>query len=216
MLNIQRFVCNPLQENCYIVSDDTGESVIIDCGAFYEEERRAILDYIEKEHLKPTHLLATHAHIDHNIGNDTIYNRFGLKPEVAAADEPLMQRMDVQAQFILGIQLEQPLPPVGKYLSPQEEVTFGHHRLVVLPTPGHSPGSVLFYCEEEGLLFSGDTLFRMSVGRTDFELGSYRALCNSMKTVVAQLPPNTTVLCGHGPQTTIGDELRYNPYLQFE
>ena len=86
-MDITRFACNMLQENCYVVSDDTKECVIIDCGAFYQEERKAIVDYIRSNGLKPVHLLATHGHIDHNFGNNTIYEEFGLKPEVDAHDE---------------------------------------------------------------------------------------------------------------------------------
>ena len=83
MLHIERFQVNMLQENCYVVSDETKECVIIDCGAFYPEERNAITQYIRKNELKPVHLLVTHGHLDHNFGNDTIFEEFGLKPEVA-------------------------------------------------------------------------------------------------------------------------------------
>ena len=86
-MKIESLVCNMLQENCYVVSDETKECVIIDCGAFYEEERRALVEYIRNNDLKPVHLLATHGHLDHNFGNDTIFKEFGLKPEIAQADE---------------------------------------------------------------------------------------------------------------------------------
>ena len=91
MLHIERFQVNMLQENCYVVSDETKECVIIDCGAFYPEERTAITQYIKENQLKPVHLLVTHGHLDHNFGNNTIYQEFGLKPEVSAADENLMK-----------------------------------------------------------------------------------------------------------------------------
>ena len=110
MLNIQKFVCNMIRENCYVVSDETRECVIIDCGAYYEEERRAIVDYIRKENLKPKHLLATHAHIDHNFGNNTVYEAFGLKPEVEGADEKLMEKLPLQAQAIAGVTLDYKMP----------------------------------------------------------------------------------------------------------
>ena len=102
---------------------------------------------------------------------------------------------------------------MGRFFSPDETIRFGHHSLQVLKTPGHSPGSVVFYCAEEHIAFTGDTLFRMSVGRTDFEGGSYEALMNSLANVLAKLPSETVILPGHGPQSTIADELRYNPYL---
>ena len=98
MLHIERFQVNMLQENCYVVSDETKECVIIDCGAFYPEERTAITQYIKVNQLKPVHLLVTHGHLDHNFGNNTIYQEFGLKPEVSAADENLMKGLAKQAE----------------------------------------------------------------------------------------------------------------------
>jgi glyoxylase-like metal-dependent hydrolase (beta-lactamase superfamily II) len=83
-----------------------------------------------------------------------------------------------------------------------------------MKTPGHSRGGVVFYSEDEHIIFTGDTLFKMSVGRTDFDGGSYAELMNSLQTILAPLPPETTIFSGHGPKTTIGEELRYNPYLQ--
>lgn len=213
MLNIKTFMCNLLQENTYVVSDDTKECVIIDCGAYYEEERTAITQYIDNEGLKPVHLLCTHGHFDHNFGIDTIYHAYGLKAEIAEEDGFLIN--DIPGQFLrmIGVPLKREYPPVGRYFEPNEVIRFGHHELKILKTPGHTPGGVVFYCEAEGIAFSGDTLFRMSVGRTDFEGGSYKELVESLKNVIAKMPAETTVYSGHGPKTTISDELKYNPYL---
>lgn len=213
MLNIKTFMCNLLQENTYVVSDDTKECVIIDCGAYYEEERTAITQYIDNEGLKPVHLLCTHGHFDHNFGIDTIYHAYGLKAEIAEEDGFLIN--DIPGQFLrmIGVPLKRDYPPVGRYFEPNEVIRFGHHELKILKTPGHTPGGVVFYCEAEGIAFSGDTLFRMSVGRTDFEGGSYKELAESLKNVIAKMPAETTVYSGHGPKTTISDELKYNPYL---
>jgi glyoxylase-like metal-dependent hydrolase (beta-lactamase superfamily II) len=213
MLNIKTFMCNLLQENTYVVSDDTKECVIIDCGAYYEEERTAITQYIDDEGLKPVHLLCTHGHFDHNFGIDTIYHAYGLKAEIAEEDGFLIN--DIPGQFLrmIGVPLKREYPPVGRYFEPNEVIRFGHHELKILKTPGHTPGGVVFYCEAEGIAFSGDTLFRMSVGRTDFEGGSYKELAESLKNVIAKMPAETTVYSGHGPKTTISDELKYNPYL---
>lgn len=212
MLNIQKFVCNMIQENCYVVSDETKECVIIDCGAYYEEERRAIVDYIREQELKPKHLLATHAHIDHNFGNNTIYEAFGLKPEVEGADEKLMEKLPEQAQAIAGVTLDYKMPPVGRYLKETDQIDFGSHTLTILHTPGHTPGGVFYYCKEEKVAFSGDTLFRGSIGRTDFEGGNSFMIIQSLR-MIAQLPDDTTLLPGHGEPTTIGYELRSNPYM---
>ena len=214
MLDIRRFAVNPFQENCYIVSDSTKEAVIIDCGAFYEEERRAVVGYIKDDGLVPKRLLATHGHIDHNFGNNTVFDTFGLKPEVSGSDAALMDRLAEQAMVLCQISLDYKMPPVGRYLEENEEVAFGSHTLAVLPTPGHSPGSVLFWCKEEGVAFSGDTLFCGSIGRTDFWQGSYSDIMSSLERLKAQLPADTAILPGHGPQTTMAAELADNPYLK--
>lgn len=214
MITIKTFPFNLLQENTYVVSDETLDCVIIDCGAYYEEERKAITEYITGQNLHPCHLLATHGHWDHNLGNDTIYNTFGLKVEAAAEDEFLITDIPRNFQSIIGAPLRREYPAVGHFFDKDEVIKFGNHELQVLKTPGHSPGSVVFYCEQEHVAFSGDTLFKMSVGRTDFEGGSYQALMSSLNNVLAKLPYETTVLPGHGPKTTIGEELKYNPYMQ--
>lgn len=212
MMKIECLQCNMLGENCYVVSDDSKECVIIDCGAFYEEERRALVEYIRNNELKPVHLLCTHGHLDHNFGNETIFNEFGLHPEVAEGDENLLKNLSRQAQTFYGLTLDIKTPPVQHFLTDREVVRFGNHSLEVLETPGHSRGSVVFYCKEENVLFSGDTLFRMSIGRTDLGGGSMMQIIQSLR-MLAQLPDETKVYPGHGDTTTIGDELRMNPYM---
>ena len=213
MITIKTFAFNLLQENTYVVSDDTLECIIIDCGAYYDDERRAITDYISSQGLKPVRLLATHGHWDHNLGIDTIYQTYGLRVEAAKEDEFIISDIPHNFQSIIGAPLRREYPAVGRFFTPDEVIRFGHHSLQVLKTPGHSPGSVVFYCAEEHTAFTGDTLFRMSVGRTDFDGGSYTDLMSSLANVLAKLPADTVILPGHGPQSTIDYELRYNPYL---
>jgi len=211
MIEVRRFVCNMLQENTYIVSDETREAVVIDCGALYDEERRAVVDYIEKQQLKPVHLLCTHGHFDHNFGNDTIWHSYGLKPEVAAEDEVLMD-LKTQVEQMIGTGYQNDVPPIGRLLSTDDTINFGSHQLTILPTPGHTRGSVSFYCQAEDVVFTGDTLFHMSIGRTDFPGGSWTQMADSLK-LLATLPDNTKVYTGHGEPTTIGVERQYNPYM---
>ena len=212
MITVKRFTCNMLAENCYVVSDDTNEAVIIDCGVMYEDEGTAIIQYIRDNNLNPLHLLCTHGHFDHCMGNGVIYKEFHLKPEVHLKDQYLMENMAQQTTDILGVALPMEVPPVGKYLSDSDVITFGNHTLRILHTPGHTPGGVTYYCKEEGIAFSGDTLFRMSIGRTDFDGGSYEQIVHSLH-VLAALPSDTKVYPGHGPETTIAEEIRYNPYM---
>jgi glyoxylase-like metal-dependent hydrolase (beta-lactamase superfamily II) len=213
MLNIKTFSFNLLQENTYVVSDDSRECVIIDCGAYYDAERTALVDYINTNQLKPVHLLCTHGHFDHNFGINTVYDTWGLKPEISADDEWLISDLSGQFEAMAGIKLHWKFPEPGHFFTPDDIIRFGSHEFQILRTPGHTPGGVTFYCAEEKAAFTGDTLFRMSIGRTDFERGSYDDMLNSLTKVLAQLPADTTVYPGHGPKTNIGEETKYNPYF---
>ena len=213
MLQIKRFVCNVIQENCYVVSDETQEAVIIDCGAQFEAERQAIKNYIESNHLRPVHLLATHGHVDHNIGNKFVFDTWGLKVELHKDDEPLISTLSEQAEQFMRQELaKDEQPPVGRYLEENDTITFGTHTLQVIETPGYSQGSVFFWCKDEKVAFSGDTLFRNSVGRADLPGGSMFLLIQSLR-MVCQLDDDTRILPGHGEETTVGRELASNPYL---
>lgn len=213
MLQIKRFVCNVIQENCYVVSDETQEAVIIDCGAQFEAERQAIKNYIESNHLRPVHLLATHGHVDHNIGNKFVFDTWGLKVELHKDDEPLISTLSEQAEQFMRQELaKDEQPPVGRYLEENDTITFGTHTLQVIETPGHSQCSVFFWCKDEKVAFSGDTLFRNSVGRADLPGGSMFLLIQSLR-MVCQLDDDTRILPGHGEETTVGRELASNPYL---
>ncbi|MDY5321484.1 MAG: MBL fold metallo-hydrolase [Prevotella sp.] len=212
MLNIVRFVCNPIQENTYVMSDETNECVIVDCGAFFPEERKAIVDYIRSNHLVPKHLIATHGHIDHNFGNNTMFEEFGLQPEVHADEAQLMDTLPEQAESFCNITFDYEMPAVGRFLSANDKICFGSHTFTILETPGHTPGSVFYYCKEENVAFSGDTLFHNSVGRTDIPGGSMFLLIQSLR-AISQLPDETQILPGHGDYTTMGKEQTSNPYL---
>jgi glyoxylase-like metal-dependent hydrolase (beta-lactamase superfamily II) len=213
-MKVQRIECNPLQENCYVVSDESRECVIIDCGAYYDEEGEAIGQYISENNLKPVHLLATHGHLDHNFGNAYVYRTYGLKPEICAEDQDLLEQLPLHARELFGMEITDEQPPIGRLLADGDTISFGSHQFTVVRTPGHSHGSALFYCEAEKTVFTGDTLFRMSIGRTDFPEGSWKEMENSLHRIAELLSQDTTVLPGHGPQTTIADELKYNPYLR--
>lgn len=214
MLQIQRFICNPIRENTYIVSDDTKECVIIDCGALYDAEKEAIKEYIESNGLTPKHLIATHGHVDHNFGDKFVFDNWGLKPEVGTADNDFYKEMPKNALGVCGIDglTDDDFVPVGKCLSGDDVIEFGNHKFTILETPGHSPGGVVYYCEEEKVVFTGDTLFQGSIGRTDFEGGSMFMIIQSLR-MLSQLPDDVRVFPGHGEATTIGNEVATNPYL---
>ena len=159
------------------------------------------------------HLLATHGHLDHVWGNHAIYEEFGLKVEARSEDAFLIEDLAKQANDFFGFQLNEEEAPIGHYFTEDEQVTFGTHHFTILHTPGHTPGGCVYYCEDEHVAFTGDTLFRMSIGRTDFDRGSWQEMAESLQRLT-QLPADTVIWSGHGPQTTIADEKQFNPYMR--
>ena len=212
---IKTFVVNIVGENCYVISDDSREAVIIDCGASRPSEYAEITDYIELNELHPVAHLLTHAHFDHILGAGFIEERYGLQPRCHAADLPLLTGLPQQYQDFLGIPFRDKQPTAGAPLDAFTTVTFGTHALQVIPCPGHTPGGICLYCPEEQILFSGDSLFRFSIGRTDLPGGHHWTLITSLKHLLSAIPPATTVYPGHGPTTTIATEQTSNPYLSY-
>lgn len=213
MIDIKHFSCNMLQENCYVISDETKECIIIDCGAYSSDERKAIVEYIRTNSLKPVRLISTHGHLDHNFGNNTISEEFGITPEVSVADAHLLDKAAKEAEAFYGVKLDYELPKAKATLQANDIIRYGNQKLMVLETPGHTLGSVTFYDKENDLIFSGDTLFKNTIGRSDLESGNMLQIIQSLR-MLAQLPDKTKVLPGHGPLTTIGEELAHNPYME--
>lgn len=213
MIHIQTFPVNWLEMNCYVVFDETKQAVIIDCGAISIEEKQQIASFIEKEALKPVVYLLTHAHFDHCLGSEFIEKEYGLLPRMHEADRALYDDLDGQLQMFLRQRYKGALPPAGRYVDKESIVSFGNHHFSIIETPGHTPGGVCYYCEEEKVLFTGDSLFCGSVGRTDFHGSDANSLITSVKDMVHQLPEEVTVMPGHGPSTTIGYERATNPFL---
>ncbi len=210
---IQRFTFNPLGENTYVISDESNEAVIIDCGAMYDEECATLSDYLDLNGLHPVAHILTHAHFDHLFGAGFIHQRYGLPARCPEGDLPLFNDAEGQMRAILGHALRVTTGPAGEVISADTLIHFGSHTLSVIPCPGHTPGGVCFYCAEEQLLFSGDSLFQMSIGRTDFPGGDHWTLIRSLHHLLRTLPPSTTIYPGHGPATRAEVEQAQNPYL---
>lgn len=199
-------VVGPLETNCYLVyCGETRDCLIIDPGA----EPEKIIKAIKENNLHPIALINTHGHVDHIGANLEIKNKFGLPLYLHQADLNLLQQAH-KGELSFFIQAK-PSPPPDEFLEDGQEIEFGHCKLKVIHTPGHTPGSVSLY--GEGLLFSGDTLFNGGVGRTDLPGGDWSELQKSLKEKILSLPDETEVLPGHGPMTTIGREKAENPFL---
>lgn len=212
-MKIKRFEFNMFPVNCYVLSDDTREAVIIDAGCYYEEEQQALKKYIVDNKLTIKHLLNTHLHLDHIFGNSFIAREFHIKPEANQQDEFLLAHMADYCRMF-GFPLNEEPAPLGGYIADGDLICFGNTTLRAILVPGHSPGGLVFYCEESKKLFSGDILFQGSIGRADLEGGDFSTLRNSIMTRLFTLPDDTTVYPGHGNSTTIGNEKMDNPFFR--
>ncbi len=200
-------------ENCYLIADADGEAALIDCGAFADEERAAISRVIEEKHLHLVRVLNTHAHFDHIFGLSYIYKEYGLKPQISEDERYTYDHAVSQMKNFIGLDLPLELPPLGDTFRHGDELKVGTITLRVIATPGHTPGGVCFYSEADGVLFSGDSLFRHEIGRCDLPGGDSASLVATLRERVLTLPDEVTVLPGHGSATTVGEERSHNPYV---
>lgn len=207
---LEKLVVGPFQCNCTILGcEKTREAVIIDPG----EEADRILARIAELNLKPKYLIHTHAHLDHISGLADVQEACGGESCLHRGDQMLFDNLAMQAA-LFGL----PTPRQGKidqWIGDGDEISFGGKKLQVLHTPGHTPGSVSFLLEQpEGdQLFTGDTLFRRSIGRTDLWGGDYGQIISSITNKLLPLDDKTVVHAGHGPESTIGEEKKSNPFL---
>lgn len=216
MLHIEKFVVNPIGENTYVVWDESLKAMILDCGCFTETEWNEVNHCIKQNGLTPTLLVNTHLHFDHALGNRFVERDYGLYTHASAADFSIYSHMADQLQMFLGRSQWEDLQfdfvnHTDSPLNEGDTLTLGSHTFRIIATPGHTKGSLCLYCEEDAILFSGDTLFRGSFGRTDLPGGDWHEMQCSLTTLLS-LPPQTRVLTGHGAETTIADEKNHYRY----
>ena len=212
IMEFKTFYFNPLRECTYLAWDDTKECVIIDPGNYGPRELQRMVDFVSERALKPVKILLTHGHFDHVLGLEAVSKTWGLDAWVHPADREQVVRSGEWCRQ-LGLAYH-PYTGCWHDLADGETVTFGHTALKVLATPGHTEGGVCFLRAEDAVLFSGDTLFAGSIGRTDHPGGDYDRLIDSLNRKLMVLDGNITVLPGHGPATSIGYERATNPFLQ--
>ena len=207
MMNVKCFEFNFLPVNTYVVWDETLEAAVIDPGCFYDGESDALKDFISSNSLKIKHLLNTHLHFDHVLGNTFVEETYGVRAQANDADDPWIRFM-ARKMAAFGIRYEGHVSPIApeNVLREGDTVTFGGTMLHVMQVPGHSPGSIVLYNRREDTVFTGDVLFQGSIGRADFADSDPQALIRGIREKLLVLPDRTVVYPGHGPATTIGSE----------
>ncbi len=197
----------PMQANCYVVwGEETKEAAVIDPGG----EAGKILNYLQDQGLTLRYIIDTHGHIDHIAGNDQLREATGAEVLIHELDAAMLADTRNNLSAFLG--LETKFKPADRLLTEGDTIEIGRVKLEVVHTPGHTRGGISLITE--GAVFTGDTLFNESIGRTDFPGGDFTAIINSIKTKLLSLPDETKVYPGHMGPSTIAYERKHNPFLR--
>ncbi|MEI8098972.1 MAG: MBL fold metallo-hydrolase [Sediminibacterium sp.] len=211
MFHVKVFKFSPIQENTYLLYNDTNKAIILDPGCYTTEEQETLKKFLIDNQLEPVQLVNTHCHLDHVFGNDWVHKTYGLELYIHPNEEKMLEFAPKSGENwgMPFINYSGPL----HFLSQENTISLGQDQLSIRFTPGHSPGSISFYCAEQGFIISGDVLFYESIGRTDLPMASHEQLLNSIKEQMLTLPDEVIVYSGHGRPTTIGHERKNNPFL---
>lgn len=211
MLQVKSFVFGPVSENTYVLYSEDKQALIIDPGCYTNNEEKQLLQFINDNHLTVKQVILTHCHFDHVFGLKKVCETFSLIPKMHPAEEVLLNYASVAAE-------RWQIPFTNWYkgeftaIDENDTINLGGDELSILHTPGHSPGSLSFYCKNDGFVISGDVLFFNSIGRTDLPLCNHEELLQSIHNKLYTLPNETVVYSGHGPKTNIGYEKDTNPF----
>lgn len=211
-MKIARLSFNPLQVNTYIVWDDTLEAVVIDAANSSARENEVLDKFIADQGLKVVRAVNTHGHFDHLMGVSYLCQKYGVGLALSKKDQFLMEKASASA-LMFGIRAGEMPQSIDLDLSEVETISFGNTCLKVLPTPGHTPGHVVLYEPESKVVFTGDTLFRESIGRTDLPGGDYSWIMRSILEQILPLGDDVKIYPGHGEMSDIGHESMYNPFV---
>ncbi len=211
MFLIKSFTFNPVQENTYILQNESKDCIIIDPGCYFDQEKEEIKNYIRDNGLHPVLLLNTHCHLDHVFGNKFISETYGLILHIHPDEKKTLEMAPVSG-LMFELSFDNYTGEIS-WLKENEVIRLGNDELKIILVPGHSPGSICFYCEKQKFMIGGDVLFYHSIGRTDLPGGDPEALPRNIREKLFLLPDDIKVYPGHGPSTTIGEEKQSNPFL---
>jgi len=213
MIKIKKFTFSSFAENTYLLWDESSkETMIIDPGCSDSYEEKELENFISSNKLSVKYLINTHCHIDHIFGCEFVKEKYKIPYYAPEKDLPLIEHFDKQIEFVeIKVTAQPPLP--DNFITEDLKLKLGETEPVFLFTPGHTPGEYCIYFPDDKFCLTGDVLFQNSIGRTDLWEGDYDALLQSIKTKLLTLPDDTIIYPGHGDESTIGEEKKYNPFL---
>lgn len=211
MFQVKDFTFSAIEENTYLLYNEKGNCIILDPGCYDDVEKDELSDFISKNNLHPKMLLNTHCHLDHVFGNKYVAETYGLGLQIHPLEEAVLQFAPA-AGLMYQLPFDNYQGPL-QFLNEGDIVKLDEDELLVLHVPGHSPGSICFYCATQNFIIGGDVLFHRSIGRTDLPGGSFDDLINGIRSKIFTLPDDTIIYPGHGIPTTVGEEKKYNPFL---
>ncbi|MGB0391193.1 MAG: MBL fold metallo-hydrolase [Salibacteraceae bacterium] len=212
MLTVHKLVFNPFQENTFIISASNGDCFIIDPGCYNAAENQRLKSYVEDHNLNPIKLVLTHFHLDHVFGNLFVKDQWNLLPTGHKDGESTLSGNE-RACMVYGLPYI-PSPEITHFLEDGDTLKLGEETIDVIHVPGHSTGHIALVCKTSNWVVAGDVLFQNSIGRTDLPGGDFDVLEKSIKEKMYLLPDDMIVYCGHGPETTIGNEKFANPFVR--
>jgi hydroxyacylglutathione hydrolase len=212
MIRAEAFVFNNFMVNTYLVWDDSGQCLVVDPAFYYPGEQLYFEDSLRERGLTLTGQVNTHCHVDHVLGIRHVKTEHGCPFRAHREEERIAATVTLMGN-LFGLHVES-LEGIDEFIRDGQPIPVGNHELISIHVPGHSPGSLAFYSLEGGFVITGDALFRESIGRTDLPGGDYDVLLDSIRNRLLVLPPETVVFPGHGPSSTIGNEISGNPFLR--
>ena len=210
-MKIKTFVFNPFSENTLVLWDDVNNAIIIDPGCHEKHEKQELVDFISSEGLTVVAIVNTHCHIDHVLGNDAMKEHYRVELWVPENEKEILKAIPSYAS---SYGFDDYTEAKVDHWFVEGGLSFSEMRFKVIEVSGHSPGSMVFYNEASGILVGGDVLFREGIGRTDLPGGNHEDLLRNIKEKIYSLPDDVTVYPGHGPETTIGHEKQFNPFVK--
>ena len=212
MLHVHSFTFSPIQENTYVIYNQHRNAILVDPGCYFTAEQETLQSFLSVNGLKLIQLINTHCHLDHVFGNKWAAATFGLEVFIHSEEEKMLALAPLSGEKY-GLPFDN-YTGVLHFLKQDDVLRLDEDELIVLKTPGHSPGSISLYSKADNFVIVGDALFYLSIGRTDLPFANHQQLLDSIRQQLFTLPQTTKVYNGHCKPTTIGYEKYNNPYLQ--